>query len=147
MGGCSSQTLGAFSDETRREIENDTNILCVEQMHCLMICRKFRSHFFSSQWGRFHQTGSLAVTDQRLVFLAEGWHRGHKFSQMVDQPLTDERWSRVTFAIHPPTPKTQTTVLVIQYDAGLFQPSWSGSMELQFTTERAQEILHRIRSK
>ena len=72
------------------------------------------------------------MTDQRIVAFGAGKR------QLVNLPFTDERVPQVNFSVK------NDRVLSIQNDASLFQPTWSGSWEIRFVTDQAQELYERI---
>lgn len=73
---------------------------------------------------------ATAVTDQRIVAYAFK-------KRQVNVPFTDNRIQETQFTV-------EGEYLVMTMDAGLFQPTWSGTLEYKFCTLSAQKLVTRI---
>jgi hypothetical protein len=87
-------------------------------------------------------TGALAVTDSRIVAYA--------FRKcQVHAAFYDDRTKQIEFSVvndgngSSSNPKP---VMSIRLDASLFHPKWSGTIEIRFRTNNADQICKRVRS-
>jgi|Transcript_16921 hypothetical protein len=63
---------------------------------------------------------------------------------VVNVPFTDKRLSQMQMSVDEAA-KTMP-ILVIKWDASLFESTWSGSMTLKIKTKQAQEFLNIIQA-
>lgn len=82
----------------------------------------------SSGWERRWFVASVVLTKTRWVALNAG-------SPIINVPLTDERIQRMRCSLE------DAETLCVAFDAGLFQPDWSGTIEYRFHTAEAQRFL------
>jgi len=96
--------------------------------------RDFRAPGKYSAWRRQWFTGSLVLTQVRLVSLLS-------LSTAIDVPLTDERIRSMRFSV-----EGQDTLLVA-FDPSLFHPGWSGTMEYRFRTTEAEAFVAKLHER
>jgi len=88
----------------------------------------FHRHGKSSGWERRWFTASIALTKSRLLAL-------NVSNPIINVPVMDERLRQVRFTLE------DEETLCVAFDAGLFQPAWSGKVEYRFRTPQAQRFL------
>jgi len=96
--------------------------------------RDFRAPGKYDSWRRQWYTGSMAVTEVRLIAFSYA-------SPIIDVPFTDERIRKLQLSAE------KTDTLLITFDAGLFHHDWSGRIEYRFRTSSAQSFLDTIRER
>lgn len=122
---------GRLPPEGASLIAADPNPLIAESLVCSITFVNFRAPGRYSAWRRQWFLGSLAVAKDRLV--AYRYRR-----RLVNVPWDDPRIRQIKFSVPQPS------CLSLAYDARLFQPTWSGTMELRFATADAERILNAI---
>jgi hypothetical protein len=130
MGASSSKE--SFPKEGVQLIASDSNPIVTDVVPASITYRNFRSPHKSSKFLRVGRSGSLAVTDQRLVAYIGS-------SRQVNVQFDDARLAEMTFSV-----QENGEFLSIQHNAALFQPAWKGSVEIRFKTKQANEIHNRI---
>ena len=125
--------IGKIPEPLKLELQREGVLLLEEGIGGSATYRDFRAPGRYSKWRRQWFSGSLALTEARLVAL--------QYSQMiVNIPLTDERIRRLDVSVE------RNDTLVIAFDAALFQSHWSGKIEYRFHTPQAgrfQDLLAR----
>ncbi len=76
----------------------------------------------------------VVVTNTRIFVTAFG-------KTAINVPFTDERIRKMSFTVE------DGTKLLVSFDASLFQPDWSGTLEYCFTLNNAQQYLDIIHEK
>ena len=71
---------------------------------------------------------SIALTKTRLIALSGA-------NPIIDVPLSDERLRAMRFSVE------NGDTLCAAFDAGLFQPTWSGTIEYRCHTAMAQQFI------
>ncbi len=124
---------GRLPREGLRLAEAEQCRVLVESMVGSITFRNFRAPGKRSSWRRRWFLGSLAISDKRVLVYRYG-------SCLVNLPLSDRRFDSLDFS-------TETAgVLSILHDAALFQPSWSGEIEICFQTPEAMHICSTLAS-
>jgi len=122
---------GRLPAEGARLIAADPTALVAESLVCSVTVVNFRAPGRYSAWRRQWFLGSLAVAKDRLA--------AYRYRQrLVNVPWDDPRLRQIKFSVPEPG------CLLLAYEASLFQPTWSGTIELRFTTAEADRILRAI---
>ncbi len=125
---------GRLPADGYRQIEPDRDPYIVESVVVSVTYRNFRSPRRYSSWRRKWFLGSLAVSKHGVV--------GYRFrSRLVNVPFDDPRIREIHWSVEQPD------CLLLAFDASLFQPTWSGELEIRFMTEEADELLSLIESR
>ena len=104
-----------------------------EGIRASLIYKNFRSPQRYSNWRRQGFPGSLALSRARLV--------GFGGTQpLIDVPLKDPRILEIEFSVEEPE------TFVAAFDAGLFEPDWSGRLEHRFKSPIAKPMLEALRT-
>ena len=91
----------------------------------------FRAPGKYSSWRRQWFTGSIALTQARLV--------GLQYSNpVINVPVTDERLHSMRFSVE------DGTTLLVAFDPALFHNDWSGTIECRFRTSQAEDFLEKL---
>ena len=94
--------------------------------------RNFRSPGRRSSWRREWYTASIALSRMRLVAFRHS-------SSIINVPLSDWRFRELKFSAE------DLATLLVAFDASLFQPDWSGTIEYRFRTPYAAALLEELR--
>lgn len=94
----------------------------------------FRAPGKASNWKRRWYSGSIALTQVRLVAMQYA-------EVIIDVPLTDERLGKMQFSLD------DGDTLRVALDASLFHDDWSGKIEYRFRTPQARVFLDRLRER
>lgn len=122
---------GRLPAEGASLIAGDPTALVAESLVGSVTVVNFRAPGRYSSWRRQWFLGSLAVTKDRLV--------AYRYcKRLVNVPWDDPRVQQIKFSVPKPG------CLLLAYDASLFQPTWSGIIELRFTTADADRVLRAI---
>jgi hypothetical protein len=122
---------GRLPDDLRAELTGEGLVVLDEGLTGSITLRHYRAPGQRSAWKRHAVSGAIAVTGRRLVVWAG---RGKNIDVPLDGALrsavevTSERPDRICFA----------------YDAGRFNPSRSGRIEVRLRTTQAPQILHAL---
>lgn len=123
--------LGRIPADWRTRLQAEDLILVDEGLRGSVTMRNFRSPGRISGWRRRWIVCSLALTRKRFVAL---W-----FSRpMIDVPLDDPRLQQMRWSL-----EGQET-LCVTFDAGLFNPGWSGTIDHRFRTGQASAFLSHL---
>jgi hypothetical protein len=125
---------GRLPADGYRQIEPDRDPYIVESVVVSVTYRNFRAPRRYSSWKRQWFLGSLAVSKQRVVGYA---YRG----RLVNVPFDDPRIREIQWSVEQPHG------LLLAFDASLFQPAWSGELEMRFMTEDVGTLLSLIESR
>lgn len=110
------------------QLQTEGIVLSDEGLKGSIIYRDFSAPGKRFGWKRVGIVASLALTKARLLALAGS-------NPIINVPLTDERLRAMRFSL-----KNDET-LCVEFDAGLFQADWSGTIEYRFRTPQAQRFL------
>lgn len=122
---------GRLPPEGASLIAGDSSVLFAESLVCSITLVHFRAPGRYASWRRQWFLGSLAVLKDRLVAYRYGKH-------LVNVAWDDSRIRQINFSAPRPD------CLLLTHDASLFQPTWSGIIELRFTTGDAERFLSDI---
>jgi hypothetical protein len=132
MGCAASSNRACFPVKGQELIKDDTKVWMEERMNGSVTFRNWKTPNRRSNYLLDGFVGSLAVTDQRIV--------GYAYQKrQVNVCFTDERIQEMDFSV-------DGEFLKIKLDAGLFQPTWSGTIEYKFKTDSAQTLVTRIQT-
>jgi len=92
----------------------------------------FRAPGKYSSWRRKWFTAAVVITQVRLVALQNN-------NLAINVPFTDERIRSLRCSAE------KTDTLLIAFDASLFHPDWSGTMEYRFRTAEAGAFIAKLR--
>lgn len=139
MGCCCSAALPpSIRDGSRGQI-----LLSEERVSGSLRLKNFRSPNKYSARSVGAVRACVALTTE-YFFVLDGCSGGGEC--LINVPWTDGRLREMKFSVKP-TNKTKSSVLVIDWDASLFQPTWSGSMSLRLQTEQAHQFLETIQAQ
>ncbi|MBI2481561.1 MAG: hypothetical protein HYV60_23840, partial [Planctomycetia bacterium] len=115
---------GRLPEDGYRQLEPDRDLYVVESLVGSITFRNFRAPGRYSLWKRQWFLGSLAVSKSRVV--------AYRFRTcLVNVPFDDPRIRQIQWTVEP------QNCLVLTFDAALFQPTWSGQIEIRLATEDA----------
>lgn len=124
--------VGKIPASLTAQLKNERLVLLDEGIKGSVTYLNFRSPQRIASWKKQWHTAAIALTEVRLV--------GLRFSQtIINVPLTDERLRRMQFSVEA------SDALLVSFDAALFQPDWSGTIEYRFRTPQAQAFIDRLR--
>lgn len=126
--------IGKMPAQYRAALDAEGVILADEGIKGSVTYRNFRSPMRRASWKRQWYTASITLTRLRLLAFAYS-------NQIIDVPLTDERFSRLEFSLE------DANTLLVAFDASLFHDDWSGTIEYRFKTPHAQAFLDKLRGK
>ena len=115
----------------RTNLRPEGIVLFEEDVKGSMTFRNFRSPGQYVNWRKVLIAALVVVTGKRLLALKGS-------SPIIDVPFTDERLKQMNFSLE------NETILLVRFDANLFQPDWSGEIEYRFRTAKAKEFLQKI---
>lgn len=101
----------------RARLQPEGIVLFEEDVKGSMTFRNFRSPGAYYSWRKVLITSLVVLTRTRLLALKGS-------NPIIDVPLTDERLRRMKFSLEG------EKTLLVAFDANLFQPEWSGGIEL-----------------
>ncbi len=110
------------------QLQTEGIVLLDENVKGSVTYRNFHRPGKSAGWEKRRIGGSIALTKTRLVAF-----NGPNF--LIDVPLTDERLHAMRFTLE------DEAILCVAFDAALFHPDWSGTIEYRFRTPQAQRFL------
>ncbi len=126
--------IGKIPEQFMATLESEGILALDEGIKGSVTYRDFRAPGKYSAWRRQWFTGSLVLTQVRLVSLLS-------LSTAIDVPLTDERIRSMRFSV-----EGQDTLLVA-FDPSLFHPGWSGTMEYRFRTTEAEAFVAKLHER
>ena len=132
-------SYATFPSAGQEYIKNDTGIKLIEE--CCpgkIIRRKFKRNTNYSVYGESGFSGSIAITDQRILLFGI---YGLEFHIPFNHDNIDQLEYKTT--------KTGGNILSIRFDWNTFHPldiGTHGNIEYRLKTPRSQEIVHRIQS-
>jgi hypothetical protein len=122
--------IGKVTDQLAAELKLEGLVLLDEGIKCSATYIDFRAPGKYSNWKRRWFSGSIALTQVRLV--------AQQYAEIIiDVPLRDERLRSMQIAL-------DGDALLIAFDARLFHPDWSGKVEYRFRTPHARAFLDRL---
>ena len=110
------------------ELQAEGIILSDEGVKGSIIFRDYSAPGKRFAWKRVGIVASIALTEARILALSDS-------KPIINVPLADERLQAMRFSLE----KEET--LCVSFDAGLFQPDWSGTIEYRFRTPQAKQLL------
>src|SRR5664279_1963003 len=123
--------LGKLPAAMRSQLESEGIILLYEKLRGSITYRNFYAPGRYSSYRKVGLTSSIAVTRTRLYATA--------FSKpAIDVPFSDERIRSMNFSVE------DGSKLLVAFDASLFHPDWSGTIEYRFKMPEAQQFLEEI---
>ena len=120
--------LGKLAETVRTELTSEGIVLWDEGISGSVTFVNFRAPSRYSSWRRRWYTSSIVLTRTRLFGV-------HFTSPVINVPLADERLRGVQISAE--TPNT----FAFAFDAGLFQPTWSGQITYHFRTQHAEALV------
>ncbi len=120
--------VGRVPDHFKAQMESEGVLLQDEGIAGSVTYKNFHRPGAYSGWRRVWYSGSLTITQTRVVGLAYA-------NPVIDVPFTDPRIQRLNVSVE----KRET--LLIAFDASLFHNDWSGAIEYRFRTPQAQALL------
>jgi hypothetical protein len=126
--------IGKVPPQLAAQLNNEFTLILDEGSKGSVTHLDFRSPQRYANWKRQWFTGSILLTEARLVAL--------RFSQIiVDVAYLDERIKQMNFSVDG------AGELLISFDASLFRQDWSGRIEYRFQTAFSQAVLDRLQEK
>lgn len=121
--------------ETQVAIFRSEGLLAIDEcIKARLTYRNFKApgkrFLYKTVWFR----STLVVTKTRVFATA--------YSKLaIDVPFADERFQQMHFSVD------DGAMLLVSFDASLFQPKWSGTLEYRFKADNAQKVLDAINSQ
>ena len=125
--------IGKIPPSYRPKLEREGILFCDEGIKCSTTYRKFRGAGRASLWRREGFTGSIILTQTRLIAFAYS-------RPVIDIPLADERIHSLSISIKKPH------TLCFSFNAAVFNPDWSGTLEERFSTPLAQSFVEQLQT-
>jgi hypothetical protein len=126
--------IGKVPPQLAAQLNNEFTLILDEGSKGSVTHLDFRSPQRYANWKRQWFTGSILLTEARLVAL--------RFSQIiVDVAYLDERIKQMNFSVDG------AGELLISFDASLFRQDWPGRIEYRFQTAFSQAVLDRLQEK
>jgi hypothetical protein len=126
--------VGKIPDNLAAQLKGEGILLSDEGIKGSVTYIDFRAPGRASNWRRQWYTTAIALTEVRLVALRNS-------QTIINVPLTDERIRSMRFSLE------KSDTLLVTFNAALFHPDWSGTIEYRFRTEQAQAILDKLRER
>ena len=120
--------VGRVPDPLKAQMDSEGILLQDDGIHGSVTYKNFHRPGSSSGWRRVWFTGSLTVTQTRVVGLSYG-------SPIINVPFTDPRIHRLDVSVE------KRDTLLVAFDAALFHDDWSGAIEYRFRTPQSQAFL------
>jgi hypothetical protein len=116
----------------KSQLQPEGIVLFEEDVKGSMTFRNFRSPGTYYSWRKVVITSLIVLTKTRLLALKGS-------SPIINVPFADERLRQMNFSLEG------EKTLLVSFDANLFQPEWSGTIEYRFKTSQARRILEVLR--
>ncbi len=126
--------LGKIPGPLRATFHSEGILALDEAIKGSVTYRDFRAPGKCSSWRRVWFTASVVITQARLVALQNN-------NLAINVLFTDERIRSLHFSVEG------TDRLLVVFDASLFHPVWSGTMEYRFRTAEAEEFMTTLRAR
>jgi hypothetical protein len=126
--------IGKIPEQFMTTLKSEGILALDEGIRGSITYRDFRAPGKYSAWRRQWFTGSIVLTQVRLVSLLS-------LSTAIDVPLKDERIRSMRFA------EEKEGTLLVAFDPSLFHPSWSGTLEYRFRTSEAPVFLAKLHER
>lgn len=120
--------IGKLPANLVAEFQAESLILSDEGIRGTVTLINFRGGGRVSNWKRQWFGAAVILTQKRLV----AYRLRHP---IIDVAINDARLKQMEFSIEQPD------TLVAGFDASLFQPNWSGSIEYRFRTPVSKNLL------
>ena len=125
-------TLGKIPGPFRATLNSEGVLALDEGIKGSLTYLDFRAPGKYSSWRRIWFTAAVVITQVRLVALQNN-------NLAINVPFTDERMRSLRYSAE------KTDTLLIAFDASLFHPDWSGTMEYRFRTAAAGAFIAKLR--
>jgi hypothetical protein len=126
--------FGRLPETLKLQLESEGIIYLDEGVGGSVTYRNFHRPGRYSNWEKRGMVGSIVLTGTRLLAL-----RGK--NTIINVPLTDKRIRSMQFSVE------KGEKFCVAFDASLFQPDWSGTIEYRFRTEQAQRLLQQLQEQ
>jgi hypothetical protein len=126
--------LGKIPGPLKATLDSEGILALDEGIKGSVTYRDFRAPGKYSSWRRIWFTASVVITQVRLVALQNN-------NLAINVPFTDERIRSLRFS------GERTDTMLVAFDASLFHPDWSGTMEYRFHTAEAEAFMTRLRER
>jgi hypothetical protein len=123
--------LGKIPVTLRATLDSERVLALDEGIKGSVTYLDFRAPGKYSSWRRIWFTAAVVITHVRLVAL-------QNTNLAINVPFTDERIRSLRFSAE------KTDTLLIAFDASLFHPDWSGTMEYRFRTAEAGAFIAKL---
>lgn len=124
---------GRLPPDGHRAIEADKQAIVCEGVVASITFRNFRSPGRYSSWRKQMFLGSIAVSKQGVIA-----YRNKKC--LINIAFDDPRIRQVAWAVHG-------IALSVAFDAGLFESTWSGEIEMRFRVDEPEYLLGVIETR
>jgi hypothetical protein len=122
--------VGRMPPQVLSQVQSEGLLVFDEGVKASVIYKDFRAPGRRDSWRRQWFPASIALTKTRLLAL---WYS----NPVINVPLSDERIRAMQFSL-------EKDGLCVTFDAALFHPDWSGTIEYRFRTPQAQHLLEKI---
>lgn len=124
---------GYVPDALRAELEAEAILIREERCRGTLTYRNFRSPHRRASFKKQGMRAAVAVTSRRVVIC-------RRSTTLLDVPFDDPRFAALEWTEDRPDR------FCVGFDVARFHDDWSGRWEIRLTTDRAREILARVRS-
>ena len=124
--------FGKMKKSLFEELQKENIQLIDEVVWASTTYKNFKSERRASKFRREGHTASIVLTNERLVAL-----RGSRY--LINIPLSDPRLSGLKVSVE------KGKVLIVEYDANVFNKNWSGTIINKFGTKHATDFLSRLK--
>ena len=120
--------VGRIPEQLKAQLDSEGILFQDEGIPGSVTYKNFHRPGSSSGWRRVWFTGSLTITQTRVVGLSYA-------SPIINVPFTDPRIQRLSVSVE------KRDTLLVAFDAALFHDDWSGAIEYRFRTPQAPTFL------
>jgi hypothetical protein len=126
--------LGKLPKQLRATFESEGILLLDEGVPSSVTYLDFHAPGKRFAWKRQWFNASIVITQTRIVAL--------QYSNFaINVPFGDERIQKMRFSVEG------ESALLVAFDAGLFHPNWSGTIEYRFKTPQGPVFLEKLRER
>ena len=126
--------VGRIPEQLKAQLDSEGILFQDEGIPGSVTYKNFHRPGSSSGWRRVWFTGSLTITQTRVVGLSYA-------SPIINVPFTDPRIQRLSVSVE------KRDTLLVAFDAALFHDDWSGAIEYRFRTPQAQTFLETLQAR
>ena len=126
--------VGRIPEQLKAQLDSEGILFQDEGIPRSVTYKNFHRPGSSSGWRRVWFTGSLTITQTRVVGLSYA-------SPIINVPFTDPRIQRLSVSVE------KRDTLLVAFDAALFHDDWSGAIEYRFRTPQAQTFLETLQAR